>query len=267
MKVGAIKSLTHFSFNRWQTLKKITMRHIFSIIILVFLITNLYSQDSIYIDNGWLKCSKEKAKYTKYIFKDSLPENLILIKMYDKNRHLSFVYSVKSLEPEIKEGFYNSYSDDNKMIKKCNYKDDKLNGELLTYFDNGNLRRRDYYEKDSLIKGQCYTSLGKDTSYYPETIHATFKGKSYLYVRNFIAEKVEYPNDALMKNIQGDVILCFSISKDDKIVDIEILQSTNDIFNDESVRVLKKSQKYWKHGFDEGEAAKEKFVIPVKYRL
>ena len=91
--------------------------------------------------------------------------------------------------------------------------------------------------------------------------------ENYLDVRYFIAKNLNYPYEAYTKRIEGDVYIYFCINSKSELCDIRIEKSDNEIFNYESIRVLKKSAKYWQAGYSEGKLAKISFTLPVFYRL
>src|ERR1035437_4064625 len=58
------------------------------------------------------------------------------------------------------------YYSNGQLKYEKNYFNNKLHGVFKGYFDNGNIRRVDYYKNESLLNGKCYTKNGVDTNYY-----------------------------------------------------------------------------------------------------
>jgi len=86
-------------------------------------------------------------------------------------------------------------------------------------------------------------------------------------VRFFIAQEVKYPEKALRKKIEGNVYVRFYIDEQGRICDMKIVHSDNDLLNDEAIRVLKESSKYWQPGYVEGKLAKICLIMPIAFRL
>lgn len=56
---------------------------------------------------------------------------------------------------------------------------------------------------------------------------------------NYIKEHLIYPKEALYAGMEGEAITRFVLSDDGKIKDIEVLNSSNPIFNKEAIKVMK----------------------------
>jgi antitoxin component YwqK of YwqJK toxin-antitoxin module len=57
---------------------------------------------------------------------------------------------------------------DGNLKKIINYnKDGKKERKLITYHNNGQIKRDDSYKMDLLISGKCYDSLGNEVQYFP----------------------------------------------------------------------------------------------------
>ena len=95
---------------------------------------------------------------------------------------------------------------------------------------------------------------------------ATFKGGGLGDFRNWVMDRVSYPQIAMENGIQGNVIIEFVIDETGQLGRIKVLQSPDPVLSDAAISVLQKSPK-WKPGKQRGKAVKMKFVLPVLFKL
>lgn len=93
-----------------------------------------------------------------------------------------------------------------------------------------------------------------------------FRGKSLYHFSEWVASMVVYPDFALKNNIEGNVIVSFVVEKDGAVSTVEIVSSSYNIFNDEAIRVVRRSPK-WTPGMKDGEPVRVKFMIPINFML
>lgn len=56
---------------------------------------------------------------------------------------------------------------DNGQMRLCaNLKDSKLDGNLVAYWKNGNLKRKDLYSRGILVEGECWDQKGNKIEYF-----------------------------------------------------------------------------------------------------
>jgi TonB family protein len=95
----------------------------------------------------------------------------------------------------------------------------------------------------------------------------TFQGGNILKFREWIANQVVYPKDAVSKNIQGKVVVRFIIEKDGSVSNIETLSSPDQLLTDEAIRVMKLSPK-WSAGKDkDGKTVRVSYTLPIDFAL
>ena len=82
----------------------------------------------------------------------------------------------------------------------------------------------------------------------------------------WLVNNIRYPEEALESNIQGVVILRFTIMTDGSIANVEISQHVHPSLDNEAVRLMKLMPK-WIPGTKNGEPANVKFTVPVTFRL
>ncbi len=87
-------------------------------------------------------------------------------------------------------------------------------------------------------------------------------GKSAL--RDFISNNLSYPKKALKSQTAGEVMVGFTITVDGKPTDIHVTQSSNEIFNDAAMNVIKKMPS-WNPAMQQGESVRAKVIVPVRF--
>ncbi len=84
---------------------------------------------------------------------------------------------------------------------------------------------------------------------------------------DFLRENMKYPRISRDNGSQGRVIVRFIVNSDGSIQDVEVAESSGDIYLDkEAVRVVGMMPK-WIPGREEGKPVRVKFVLPVNFRL
>ncbi|MCK4664185.1 MAG: TonB family protein [Bacteroidales bacterium] len=129
---------------------------------------------------------------------------------------------------------------------------------------NNNCNRYFFYKCTDLdLRGKNIEKL------YPAKIDKpVFESLKDLSLSKYIGNNLEYPYGALHNEIEGTVIVQFTISTEAKITDIEILHSVSNKVDNEVIRVIKSSAALWqKPAYKNGNPTNYKYVIPVSFRI
>lgn len=81
-----------------------------------------------------------------------------------------------------------------------------LDGELLGYYKNGQLKRKELYKKGQLVESQCFDSLGNKRLYTPFYIDLDYNLAD-------IASNLEYPESLRKKGIEEKLLISVCINK------------------------------------------------------
>lgn len=244
------------------------------------------TKDTIYYNKNWETSSKENAKYYRIISKE---RELFHVMDYYLNGILQMNGYYKTLNPDIKEGLFTYYDENGKKNSQGNYSANTkngpyykyyhsglvwfsenysngiLDGECIGYFENGQIKRKEKYRRGELIEGKCYTSSGLDTSFFPfESMPEFIGGNNAL--SNYLGQNINYPPDARNKGIEGKVVLTFVVDKDGIIKNIEVVEYSHNLLNQEALRVVKSMPK-WKPGFQDGKVVEVKYTLPISFKL
>lgn len=94
----------------------------------------------------------------------------------------------------------------------------------------------------------------------------TFMGGDLMTFRNWVFERLRYPQTALETEIQGRVIMQFVIEKDGTLSNITILQSPDKLLSEEAVRVVSQSPQ-WSPAFMGTSPVRLRYTLPVDFRI
>ena len=98
----------------------------------------------------------------------------------------------------------------------------------------------------------------------------TFRGGGLPEFRTWVQQNVKYPQIALENGIQGNVIIEFVVDEEGKIGRMKVLQSPDPVLSEAAIKVLEDANKLkrgWKPGKQRGKAVKQKFVLPVSFKI
>ena len=95
---------------------------------------------------------------------------------------------------------------------------------------------------------------------------ATFKGGSLGEFRKWVMDHLRYPQIAQENGIQGNVVIEFVVDENGDVDCTRVLQSPDQSLTDAAIAAIQKSPK-WKPGKQRGKAVKQKFVLPVAFKI
>jgi TonB family protein len=85
-------------------------------------------------------------------------------------------------------------------------------------------------------------------------------------LRQYIANNVDYPDDAQKGGIQGKVYVSFVVSKDGSVADAKIARGVNPSLDEEALRVVNSLPK-WIPGKQKGEYVNVSYTVPINFVL
>ena len=83
---------------------------------------------------------------------------------------------------------------------------------------------------------------------------------------DFVAQNVQYPKEAMEKEISGRVLVGFIVEKDGSITETEVVKGIGGGCDEEAVRVVKAMPK-WKPGKQKGKPVRVHFMLPIIFKL
>lgn len=210
---------------------------------------------------GFLYSYYETGEFRyKSLYKDNKIEGLVMKYWENGSKRDSARYKNGELQGNKKSWFENGDLD-----KEIDFLDGKYDGELITYWSNGKVKRRDVYENDVLIEGNCFSSQGLDTAFYDYFIMPEFPGGvEKLY--EFLGKNIRYPQEAKESGTKGKVYIQFVVERSGELVDVVVARGIGNGCDMEAIRVVKKMPK-WNAGYQNGFAVRVKYTLPVVYHL
>ncbi len=146
-----------------------------------------------------------------------------------------------------------------------NYINDKYNGSLTTFWENGNPKRQGVYKMGELNEDKCFDKDGNETTYFAYEILPEFKGgANSLY--SFINKELKYPEEALGNNCTGKVIVYITVNKNGKITASKIIKGSTKCLNKEALRIVN-NMPNWNAGKLDGELVSMDIGLPITFEI
>lgn len=94
---------------------------------------------------------------------------------------------------------------------------------------------------------------------------AQFKGGTEAF-KEYIGLSVNYPPQAIERNIQGKVYLSFIVEKNGKITDVKVVKGAHPALDEEAKRVISEMPK-WKPGKVGRKKVRTRCMVPINFVL
>lgn len=200
------------------------MKSTIFIILTVLISCCIYGQDTIYLNHKMQKALKNEANYYK-IDSSNIKQSPYYERIYLLDGKLKYksIYNNNKKNKLIK---HSVWYDSGKAYKEINYKNGKKNGKFRVFWENGNLKRQDYYKKGKLIEGTCWDKNGNQISYFDYEKQPIFPGGSKELSQYF-------KNYFLNNNISNlNIVVQFYINRDGKVTETKFIKKSNDSIKD-----------------------------------
>jgi periplasmic protein TonB len=242
--------------------------------------------DTIYYTANGKKAKASEAKYYRVAKKE---KDKYVVKDFYMTGTLQMTGTYRTLEPAVKDGIFEYYNEQGKKTSKAEFKNDTLendmvkyhpnerpyyitryskgkkNGQSRTFYDDGHMKREEYFKDDVFESGLCYTKQGDDTTFYPFEEVAVFPGGNDS-LQYFIKKNLRYPKEARENGKQGKTIVGFTVSKTGQIENTKIVRSSDPVL-DKSAIELVQSMPAWKPAREDGNIIASEYYLPVNFKL
>ena len=94
-----------------------------------------------------------------------------------------------------------------------------------------------------------------------ETIDCTNKK-----VQEYVSQ-VDYPQEAIDKDIEGKVFVSFTVEKDGSIGDVMLLRGVDPLLDNAALDHIKNMPAFYKPGFQRGKEVRVKYNFPIVFKL
>ena len=115
-----------------------------------------------------------------------------------------------------------------------------------------------------LTAGSLNVSAQEEPMTQPE-IAPEFPGGTVALL-SLIQQNIKYPEEAKEQEIQGRVIVQFTIEKDGSVTDVKVVKSVHPLVDEQVVRAVS-AMPAWKPGMHEGKPVRVSYSVPFRFRL
>lgn len=218
-----------------------------------------------YFDYSFKECDSALAK-TTYVYQyDDLNSLRGKIFKYDSLKNLVHIIEYSNLKNEIKDGLSLTFFASGSIKTSQHFLGGELDGELKSYYENGQLKRKEEFRKGKSLTGQCFTSSGQDTTFYAYEVMPAFPGGAEGMMK-FLAKNIVYPQKARNEGVAGRVVVQFVVHADGLPKNTRILESVHPLLDAEAIRLVSIMPR-WEPAKVDGEIVKVSFTLPVRFGL
>ncbi len=208
---------------------KLNMKRLLLSVLLSVLIADFsfaQTKDTLWFNNKWEKSTKENSHFYRVIQPDSLNATYI-IKDFYPNGVIQMQGYLSSINPEIREGLFTYFSENGTKNRYALFKNNVVSDVVNIDPD---------FKKDVIItvKRENGNEISEikfidKAPKFPNGEHALSK---------FISNNIIYPSKAKRNNIEGVVVVKFTVNKSGEIINSEVITSPDDSLSKEALRVV-----------------------------
>ncbi|SFP87811.1 energy transducer TonB [Hymenobacter arizonensis] len=206
----------------------------------------------------------EGAKFRKEeVFRDSLSGS---VRLYDAAGNLKESTPYADIKHQIMLGPHTTFYDNGNVRTKIDFVGNKRQGELLVYYPEGKLKRKETYEADQRKTGECFAPDGSVVAYFPYEVMPSYKGGGTEAFVRAIQMNVRYPAEALRAQTQGRVFVAFTVAASGQVENIKIVKGVSDALDAATIAAVKKLTGVTPGKVD-GEPVAVHLTVPITYTI
>lgn len=141
-------------------------------------------------------------------------------------------------------------------------------GDLVMYYPNGQLKRREHYTDNLRGSGECFAPDGTPIAFFEFEIMPRYPegDGGFAAIITAIAHNFRYPKDARRAGIQGRVLVSFNVTEQGVVDDIKIMQPLFPSVDAEAMQAVYRLKRFTP-GQQDGKPVKVSFTAPISLRL
>jgi protein TonB len=234
-----------------------------TLIIMLSLIVSASAQDTVFCDANTMPIkSKSSAVFYKVIDRDKSDTDKVTVRKFSMNGQILFEENFSPYSKGVYNGEYKSWFVNGQLRTQLTYLNSNFDKDLITFWNNGKLKRKDKYDNGKFISGECYDSTGAKVPHYEYAVMPKFP-EANLYA--YLAKHIKYPEKERSKGISGTAYMTFVVDRDGSVTDVKVLKGTNnEDLDNEAIRVISSMPK-WSPGILDGQPVRKAFYIPIKF--
>ncbi|MBO2011153.1 energy transducer TonB [Hymenobacter negativus] len=185
-----------------------------------------------------------------------------------------------NLRRKQRHGTSSQYYESGQLREQVTYQAGKMVGDLVTYYPDGNLKRRDHHTPGQPTTGECFGADGKPRpyfNYHKMPVYTEGDGDQAAVV-NAVMRNTQYPREALRQRVYGIVKILFVVDKHGLVQHIRPDEKTNMELVPENLvgtyRLLQEAAmeavrklKPFQPGQQDGEPVPVSYSVPVTFRI
>jgi antitoxin component YwqK of YwqJK toxin-antitoxin module len=231
-------------------------------IILILLATIATSQDIKYFNKEGKVTNAKNASYFETIIK--LSDNQIRLVKQKMNKDTISYTTYSSLSPLTRNGITKIFYDSGTIHYFKNYKDNKLEGKTIRFYEDGKIKSIITLAQDSAIIEKSFDKNGNEIKYLFDGIAPKYQNKPIDNFRYYLLYNINYPQVAIDHSISDKCIVEFLIDENGNVKDIDV--KTDIIpFKNEIVKAIQKTNGKWTPGERYGECFKSRFTMTINF--
>ena len=184
---------------------------------------------------------------------------------YTTGEKESEYYFRKVARKTIQEGKLLTWYKNGRLKSEIDLSNNQYSRIVTTYWNNGVIKRQDYFKKDNLEKGTCFDSLGHKIRHFDYEIMPQYIGGTEK-LKNDISNIIKYPAQSVKDHIQGRVIVRFAVDEKGRTSNISILKGVSPELDEEAIRVIKNLWKFIPASRD-GEPVAYFQIVPITFQI
>jgi protein TonB len=230
-------------------------------------------------ETGFLLPSEAGADYrTETTYRDSVSG--AIREYYLPSGKLKEYTPYANLRRHQRHGTSSQYYESGQLHQQVTYQAGKMVGDLLTYYPDGTLKRRDHHAPGQPTTGECFGADGQPRPYFPYQkmpVYTEGSGDQAAVV-NAVMRNTRYPKEALRNRVYGIVKILFIVDKHGLVQHIRPDEKTNLELVPENLlpyyRLLQEAAmdavrqlKPFQPGQQDGEPVPVSYSVPVTFRI
>ena len=185
-----------------------------------------------------------------------------------------------NLPRKQRHGTSSQYYESGQLREQVTYQAGKMMGDLVTYYPDGTLKRRDHHAPGQPVTGECFGADGQPRPYfgYQKMPVYTEGAGDQAAVVNAVMRNTRYPPEALRNRVYGKVKILFIVDKHGLVQHIRPDEKTNMELVPENLvptyRLLQEAAlaavrqlKPFQPGQQDGEPVPVSYSVPVTFGI
>jgi protein TonB len=185
-----------------------------------------------------------------------------------------------NIQRKQRHGTSSQYYESGQLHQQVTYQAGKMVGDLVTYYPDGTLKRRDHHAAGQPVAGECFGADGQPRAYFPyekKPVYTEGIGDQAA-LMNAVMRNTRYPKEALRNRVYGIVKILFIVDKHGLVQHIRPDEKTNMELVPEKLvpyyRLLQEAAmasvrqlKSFQPGQQDGEPVPVSYSVPVTFRI